>query len=691
MIFGVPDDIFLTMKYNPVVLDGMAGCAKTTTTINLYFSHNMKVLYTGFSNALKNAIKNKFGCDAKTVCGGCFINSPCMYAEEADIEGYDVIIIDEILLSNRKIYKWIQHHKDKIKIVVLTDSKQMLSVDNSDGAFRDFKRLCDLKTTYYVQIKETKRARTEETRQMYHELYDLESNMLFNVQDLQRLYGCGIMKFEDLEFDEKNAYICHTLDLELMTFEKFDLSSRKDIELVAKKHIAAEEYPDIDKYPIVPQKTANIKNVPSYFQPACCGTPIRFQGKEVAQDAKCYYIIEEKSLFTGREVYTVGTRCQDKNSIVLVIANVERDQGPREIRNIEVVDCKTLDIPDHDKIYHHVDMNDMAKIIKQYGDPNVYYRTDYVTSGQNIIYSILDNSELNEFAIINEDPDNYTVTFKNRSTRGPVRTINSFSKRDMTMNFTYMDKVYSIVKSDINHPQIKNKANLSKNDFDRLCDINSAFETILHFAPMPKAGQLFTERADDRLNFYKYHGKVVTNGSIITEALAEKLGDSEYMFSTEKQIGCEMGHYTYEQCFTSQEKKKASKENFKWGILYRNYYDDISVCKNGEVSTKYVKKPKNNLELIASAIWSELCLIMLNAKDSVKAKDFFVVVDGLFYNGDLIPKLPEWCDFRIDDKVAERLLGKRDDKYAYVIYKTYDYLPTNNELKYKKVLAKKNM
>ena len=86
----------------------------------------------------------------------------------------------------------------------------------------------------------------------------------------------------------------------------------------------------------------------------------------------------------------------------------------------------------------------------------------------------------------------------------------------------------------------------------------------------------------------------------------------------------------------------------------------------------YVKYARNNLELVACALWSKLCCIMLDAIDSVGAKKYFVATDCLYYNGDKMPVFPEWCDYRIEDKLMERMCGKDENKkYDNIIYKTY--------------------
>ena len=107
--------------------------------------------------------------------------------------------------------------------------------------------------------------------------------------------------------------------------------------------------------------------------------------------------------------------------------------------------------------------------------------------------------------------------------------------------------------------------------------------------------------------------------------------------------------------------------------------------KDGETLYAYVKHEKNNLELVACALWSHLCLIMLNAISSINAKDFFVVTDGLYYNGDTMPTFPSYCDYRIELKDWTKT-ESTDEKYTNIIFKTYKDLSkekTNRQKAYR--------
>lgn len=678
-IFNISDEDFYD-KTKIKIIDGIAGAGKSTSVVSELEAHGEKFCLASFSNALKFAAQDKFGCEVDTICGLCFINTPYPRTDEREVTEFNTVVLDEILLDGVEAIRWIKHNVGKVNIIALTDSHQMLSVENSDTVIKEFDKLCKLKDTIYVQLTETRRARNKVTKCFYDTLFNLPSNEIYNLNDLKNILLCDVIPFTSIEFNPADTYICHSNRIEHEVYRRYDLSSRRDIGLIPKNHISRKRTLDMSKYPICDQTTALEKRIDSYLQAANVASPVRFQGKEVEEGNNCYFIVEESSYFTGREIYTVGTRCQDIASIKIVVMQIEEYKGPSELMHTKVVDAKRLNIPDHPKTFRHVTGSEMAKILKEYGDPGAYYRTDYVTSGDHIIYATLSADKLAKFADINEDSDNYTVVIRKNRSKGRVRNINSIAKKDPTMHFDYMERVYDILKSDVTPPRINNPKNCKKEQFSRLCDIYSAFPTILHNAPMPKAGMIYTERDDSLLNFYKYKGNIVNKGSLITEELAIKLGNSEYAFSTDKQTGCQIGHYTYEQCHATKEKKKAVNENFLWGILEKDFYKREEVSLDGEISIKYVKNKANALELVACALWSSLTVVMLDAINSINTKDFIVATDGLYYTSDKMPKMPEWCDYRIEDKDQERLCGKdANAKYSNIIYKTYEDLPSEKE------------
>lgn len=672
-MFGI-DDKDLMDQNKIKVLNGIAGSGKSTSTVNELRRLGSTFCLASFSNALKFAASDKFGCPTETICGLEFVNTPFPRSGEKDIEGFDTVVNDEILLDGVECIEWMINHVGKVNIIALTDSRQMLNADNGKAALKKFEELINRDDVVYVEIDQTKRARDAETKRVYKKLYGLESNAILDVDKAAEILKCDVVEFKSVSYDINNTYLCHSNAIEHEIYKKFGLSDRKDIPLIPKNHISRLRNVDVDKYPICDQITADTKKVCAYLQAANVATPTRFQGKEVEVKDTCYFVVKKDDLFTGREIYTVGTRCQSIKSLHIAIIDVEEYKDPDSIYGRKICQAKRLNIDVEDKTYKYVSMNKMVEIIKEHGQEGVHYLTDVVISGDNIVYSTMSNSQLCKFATIEDGEVKLNkMLFKGNN----HKTIRSIVKKDPSMHFDYMPKVYDILKIDVTPPRINNRLR-SKKDYGKLCDIYSAFPTMLKYAVMPKAGYIYESYDPELLNWYIYEGDKVTKCSLITEELAEKLGDSRYMFSTEKQIGCALGEYTYTQSRASKEKKKRVNENFLWGKLESGYYTIDEVVVDGSLKRMYTKHPGNNLELVACALWSKLCLVMLEALESVG--DGFVVTDGLYYNGDVDPVLPDWCDYRIEVKHWDEE-QKSDEKYVDVIMKTYEEPKTAKQIR----------
>lgn len=678
MVFGVTTKDFLDPN-KIKVFNGIAGSGKSTATVTELQSLGINFCLASFSNALKFAASDRFNCNVDTICGLEFINTPYPRYAEKPVTEYETVINDEILLDGAQCINWMMNNVGKVNIIALTDSHQMLNAENGAEALKAFNKLIKNPNTIHVEISSTKRACDQDTIDVYNTLYNVDSNQLFTLSEVQNMFKCDVLSMDDISYDSNATFICHSNKIEHDIYKRYDLQSRRDIPLIPKSHISRKRNVDFSKYPICDQITATDKRITSYLQAANVATPTRFQGKEVEPNHPCYYIVRSDDIFTGREIYTVATRCKSISSLHIVVIDIDSYNDPSHIRGSSIVTTKRLDIPDAPKKYTNVTKSHMAKILKKYGEEGQAYLDDIVTSGNNIIYSTLPNKTLQRFATI----DGTSITF-NEHIKHMNRSVRSITKKDSSMYFDFMPRVYDILKTDVTPPRIRNNPKVTKTQFSKLCDIYSAFPTILNYADMPKAGYLYEQYDPELLNFYQYDGDVVSKGSIITEELAKKLGHSRYVFSTSKQSGCELGRYTYNQCKISKEKKEKINKNFLWGTLESNYYERTIVVIDGEVSTKYVKHPENNLELVACALWSKLCLVMLEAVEPLNTDEYLIVTDGIYYNGDINPSLPEWCDYRIELKDWEAE-SKSTEKYSNIEYKTYADLMTDKELESKRL------
>ena len=138
-MFGISDkDLMDPNKIK--IIDGIAGSGKSTSTVNELRRLGSKFCLASFSNALKFAAFDKFNCDVDTICGLEFVNTPFPRYCEKDVEGYDTVVNDEILLDGVECINWMETHVGKINIIALTDSKQMLNADNGRAAIKAFNK-----------------------------------------------------------------------------------------------------------------------------------------------------------------------------------------------------------------------------------------------------------------------------------------------------------------------------------------------------------------------------------------------------------------------------------------------------------------------------------------------------------------------------------------------------------------------
>lgn len=126
MIFSFTEDDFLNPDYVKVVY-GVAGRGKSSIINNFFQSRNIPYLWTTSTNKLKRDAKDRYGCEASTVCSALFTSeNGQFYIDEKDPD-CKTIIIDEILQTSPKVLDWIEHHKGRYNIIVLTDTHQMLA------------------------------------------------------------------------------------------------------------------------------------------------------------------------------------------------------------------------------------------------------------------------------------------------------------------------------------------------------------------------------------------------------------------------------------------------------------------------------------------------------------------------------------------------------------------------------------
>lgn len=346
MIFSFSDSDFLDAS-KVKVIHGVAGRGKSSLVNEFFKIHNVDFLWTTSTNKLKRDAQERYACEAATVCSALFKNeNGRFYCEEKEINK-NTVIIDEILQTSVKVLDWIEHHRNVVNIIIMTDTHQMLSVDNNASAF--IKKFNEFMKSSYVIVDEgfeTKRARDKETKDKIEYLYTKANNELTQFTKDLNTNRFAIVKYEDMDFNTKDVYITHLNETEEMLYRDKKLASMffNDDELICKGSIASKTPKDLSKYPILSQLQAEKIRSQAYLQLANVGSITRYQGSEVTDKQKLYYIITLDSKITNREWYTVVSRCWKLDSIVIVLATRRRVEKLTTFNNRKIKEVRVLSV-----------------------------------------------------------------------------------------------------------------------------------------------------------------------------------------------------------------------------------------------------------------------------------------------------------------------------------------------------------
>src|SRR5574344_3079672 len=111
------------------VFHGVAGRGKSSVINRVLMMFRVLFLWTTSTNKLKRDAQKRYDCKASTVCSALFENKNGIFYGNFKYPDFDTIIIDEILQTNKKVFEWIRQNVGKYNIIVMTDKKQMLVVD----------------------------------------------------------------------------------------------------------------------------------------------------------------------------------------------------------------------------------------------------------------------------------------------------------------------------------------------------------------------------------------------------------------------------------------------------------------------------------------------------------------------------------------------------------------------------------
>lgn len=520
--------------------------------------------------------------------------------------------------------------------------------------------------TIYRQETYTLRARDEETRKIYDELYDKVYSKENQFKKYENIFPK--MQLSDIVYNCNDIFITHTKAIEDYLYKVWHLTTGYDFPVIPKGSIARKVPADLKKYPILSQIQAESKKkkVRGYLQIANVATPTRYQGSEVKDTQTLYYLIERKSVITNREFYTVFTRCWKKSSIVIVYVDIPETDKLDFFCSKPVKREKYLNIqikPEQKETFEKflnqtqglkIEMDGNGKrvidrdALKRYIEKHT--KEAYKTDG------IIINGEL--------------ISAKTTETkRKPL--VRALVEKEAYFNISYMNKVYRILEKygldRIKYPFFKNNGIKDANSYS--LDIFSAYPTALTYEKLPIDGEIYEEESEDRLNFYRYTGSQLTEDCIVCGKLADAIKDEDkvFLFSTDYIQGSEMGRYILEKAHKSKEDKAEIKERADYGFLQKRF---LKLSDNEDF---YILTETYTRELIMVAVISAILNVVLNLKCIEKG---YIQVDALHFNSsekiDNLKKMMYSQFNEYDFRITEKKTGE-------ILYQSYRELKTKKE------------
>lgn len=699
-LFNVPRETWLDCN-KLKILDGMAGTAKSSSLDTFFKALSIDYIRLTSTNKLKRDALERYGGTVYTIASGLFTNEDGQfYIDEKELEA-KTIVIDEVLQTSPKVFEWVRHRIGKVNIIICTDSRQMLTPIGGMTMLERFNELKQEPFCTLVELTETKRPVNEYSKKLYNFCY-------YHVGDDFPLFGylrktmTAITGLENIDYDPRNAYICHTNDIEKYLYDTWNLYNAYDLDLIPKGGIASKAIEVSDKYPITPQKLTNRKTK-SYYQVANVGTVIRYQGTEVLQGRKLYFIVESFSKVENREFYTMLTRCKDCRDIVIVTVSVPRDDELTSFNGKPIKEKATAqldgntELDDGTKLADHIngktiDYQILARELRNVIDTEkTYYAKDraYI-DGQYIRADFVGDREkprLTMQGLLNKDSE-IKCGYMNNFLRTFETVQNS---EEVTGEF-----VDTIRPATVKEWLDVLETGKTRSEFSFACDLFSAYSYVLNYGDIP-AGHDFIPRPEtmadnvynttvendpDRVGFYMYTGTTlftfgtILTGNLVRYAQARTNLPAVYIGSVPKLERCKMGETLIKKAHDSIESKEEVK-GVHYGYLEKSYLQGLDF-ESGEAKA-YVLNKENTNQLLMVAIKSELALVTLKIREAVDGNinKKPVCVDCVYFDtseditvvGDRIREaIPEY-DFRIHDP---------NDK-TKVYYQTYENLKTRAE------------
>lgn len=669
-MFNISDDILFD-KNKIKVLDGIAGSAKSSF-VDSKFKGNYK-RFTSTVKLMKDA-KARFDCECDTIAGGLFTSEKGkFYLEERKVD-YETVVIDEILQTHPRVLEWCNNNCGNYNIIICTDSRQMLPPEVGSCFIRKFKEFCQQDCVEYISLTKSYRPRNKETEELFNKLYDNVENDKRNMfEELRNTFDT--IEYKDMPFNMNSVYLTHTNDIEEFLYRDKDIIHNTNLEFIAKGCIAKRDESKLNynSYPILCQNQAVKRNVSSYLQASNIGTVTRYQGSEVHDNQKCYFLIEENSHIGNREFYTALTRCWDMKSFTIVICNNIKKEKLTFFRGFPIKRPGYIHISKDEVPANSINEKDKTIATEAFNEIlNSKISTEYSYSEETIYI----------------DGEAYS---KGTPSEKPQKTKYSalgLLKKSPEFDYSFMEEVYKILDdNDIDYLKAPHYCgeNHDKSQFNRQLDLFSAYPHIVKNDYLPINGKVYYEETPGKVCFYYYEGPWF-NKSIITTSLyntlkrilSEECYKVKFLFATDAQKGSKMGDILVEGCTKSVEEKSKTKE-VHWGYFEKQYLQRNEL--NGNVW--YVRNEFFNHQLLMVGILSNLYSLILTVAVYLNGIDLGrICVDAVYYNeeNDNTNALIEQMK-----KAYEKFPYRIKDEDNNIVYQSYETLKTEKQIRAEKM------
>lgn len=684
MIFDITDEEMKNTSIINVIL-GIAGASKSSS-LHPYLTemYGKYTRATSTHSLRRDAMRRYPGVECVTVAGGLFTTNRGMgfYAGIKEINNIKCLVIDEVLQCDvKRVIDFCESYKGQIKIIICTDDKQMLVPVKGDKYLEQFKEFMSRDYVKVTRLQKTFRTIQDgkedtELTAIYEDCYQNVDNNDVNLYNKYKKSFPHITYEELIQrpFDPSAVYITYTNEMEESLYIDYKLNDRRDadIELIPKGNIASDDDVDNNRYSIACQSQAERLNLASYLQYINIGTTTRMQGREVKKGQTCYLLLPEYTV-SNRGFYTDITRCQRKDSIVIV-----------DYKSPKSLQLKKL----------------MGETIKKWGIRRIKEDLNLVDNmyvSQEIIDRYIENQDTEEFVWRRDRLCTMSgqLVYSKRlqklygDRKIPKYTAKKLIKDSPELDINCIDDIYAQIGHLFVEPCLLNNTEYAQYNYQ--VDLYSAYPHILAYGKLPISGRVYNKPSEERLNFYEVvQSEVVEPDSIITENLAKLLKDNgdkvQFLFSMNCQKGCKAGTKLIQAAYKDKEEKAATKD-VHWGFLRRPYIERV-YSDTLNTSSSLVRNPENVYEPLMCSIYSELIYIMLTLRKailgSIKA-DSFILCDALFYSGeDHIKEIKkvlteDFEEYHLDYRVYQKTNDSWKKEGLTILYKSYEELKTKRQ------------